>query len=109
MQELLQIVLADVNVSANESLWQSVGLNTDYFQFKANNRTTEYNAFSWLTSATTWTNIPDASVLNATAIRGLNYTDDKDNAEIDIRIKVPADEPAGARHSTLIITGAMSG
>lgn len=102
-------VFADINVSANESLWQSVGLNTDYFQFKANNLTTEADSFNWTLSTTTWTNIPNISILNATAIKSLNYTDKNDTAEIDIRIKVPADEPSGFRHSTMIITGAMSG
>ncbi len=98
-----------VEIGANESLWSAVGLGTSFFQFKANNRTTESGAFDWATSITTWTDMPDVDVANETVISSLNYSDSKDDAEVDIRVKVPADEPMGSKTSTVIITGAMSG
>ena len=98
-----------VKIGANTSLWYAVGLATSYFQFKANNRTTEEGAFNWSGSATAWTDMPNVSVQNATVISSINYTDSKDDAEIDIRIFVPADEPPGAKQSTVIVTGVMSG
>ncbi|MBU0535653.1 MAG: hypothetical protein KKE20_01710, partial [Nanoarchaeota archaeon] len=97
-----------VKIGANDTLWISQGLGTSYFQFKANNRTTEPGSFDWLNSITTWTDMPYVLTKNESAIIGLNYTDTNDTAEIDIRIKVPADEPPGPKSSMIIITGEAS-
>ncbi|MBU0536635.1 MAG: LamG domain-containing protein [Nanoarchaeota archaeon] len=97
-----------VKIGANDTLWISQGLGTSYFQFKANNRTTESGSFDWLTSITAWTDMPYVLTQNESVITSLNYTDTNDTAEIDIRIKVPADEPPGPKSSMIIITGEMS-
>lgn len=98
-----------VTISANKSLWTDAGLNTTYFQFKANNRTTEIGAFNWSNSTAIFTNVKNVSLENTTVISQLNWTDSKDNAEIDIRILVPPAEPAGAKYTNIVITGAVSG
>lgn len=98
-----------VTFSANKSLWNDVGLNTSYFQYKANNRTTEPGSFNWAGSITEWANVTNTSILNSSLIADLNWTDFNDTAEIDIRIKVPPAEPAGPKYTNVFITGAMTG
>ncbi|PIN85943.1 hypothetical protein COV19_07035, partial [Candidatus Woesearchaeota archaeon CG10_big_fil_rev_8_21_14_0_10_44_13] len=98
-----------VTFSANKGIWRDVGLNTDYFQYKSNNRTTETGSFNWSGSQTAWANVTNTSIMNSSVISQLNWTDSNDTAEIDVRIKVPAAEPAGAKFTNVFITGAMTG
>ncbi|HLC46648.1 MAG TPA: LamG-like jellyroll fold domain-containing protein, partial [Candidatus Nanoarchaeia archaeon] len=98
-----------VRMAANKSLWTTYGLNNETFRFKANNRTTEMDAFNWPGSITDWSNVTDVLLLNKTVISQLNFTDSKDNAEIDFRIKVPAAEPPGSKFTNIVITGAVTG
>jgi len=83
----------ETNVSVNStSLWQSAiaPLNTSYFQFKADNSTTEANSFNWLNSQTTWANMSD---FYKSIIDTLNHSDSNDLAEVEIRVEVASDEP----------------
>ncbi len=51
------------------------------------------------------TNMPISPALPANAINNLDFSDTNDEAEINIYIHVPNDEPAGSKASTLTITG----
>lgn len=51
------------------------------------------------------TNMPISPTLPANAINNLDFSDTNDEAEINIYIHVPNDEPAGSKASTLTITG----
>jgi hypothetical protein len=95
-------VLADVvNVTTNASLWQSnIGaLGTQYFQIKAGNSTDESESFNWTASTTDWANVTDT---NQSIIHGLNYSDTKDEVELEVRLEVPGDEPPGSKTGYVI-------
>jgi hypothetical protein len=92
-------------ISINESPWQSYPDNTEYFQFKIDNDSTEINSFNWTASITTWTNLTNIANYNNTAVAYLNYQDANDEAEIDIKIKVPENEPPGHKQATIYIIG----
>ncbi|MFH1506097.1 MAG: right-handed parallel beta-helix repeat-containing protein, partial [archaeon] len=89
-----------VNISSNGSLWASSlgALGTSYFQIKAGN-STEIGSFNWSTSTTTWANL---TATNKTIIKQLNYSNAKDEAEIEVRLEVPGDEPTGSKVSWII-------
>ncbi|MFH0875607.1 MAG: LamG domain-containing protein [archaeon] len=102
-------ILANITrISVNESLWTTVNASTSYFQFKADNESTEANSFNWTASQTTWENMTLYNESNSTLIAELDWLDDKDNAEIDIRITVPAFEPPQERHVTVYVIGENS-
>jgi hypothetical protein len=81
------------------------GDNSSSFQFKAD-RYGGINSFNWSSSKTNWTNIPGTDSINA--LTGLKYTDLNDSAEIDLKIQVPNDEPAGVKNETLLFTASAS-
>jgi len=90
----------EVNIDVNStSLWKSKSalLNTSYFRFKADN-STELNPFDWLNSQTTWANMSNVykSIINT-----LNHTNSNDIVEVDIRVEVVSDEPAGPKSASL--------
>ena len=80
------------------ALWNSVNLNTNYFQVKTN-QSNETGAFNWTGSAVSWINITNQT----TIIDNLNYSNSNDTAKIDIRVLVPMDEPKGAKSATIDI------
>ncbi len=92
-------------VSALNSLFSSIGLNTAYFQFKIDNDTTESSSFNWTSSQTSWTNITSITVQNKSAIAHLKYQDSQDTAEIDIKVTVPTTEGAGRKSTIVYIIG----
>ena len=99
-------VIANITwVSANQSMWSTKGLNTEYFRFKVDNTTNEPDSFNYSASTITWTNITDIGVKNETAVAYLHYNDSKDTAEIDLLIEVPADEPPGMKLVTVYVIG----
>jgi len=92
----------EANITINATaLWESSSapLDTDYYQFKAN-RTSGLNSFDWDLSQTTWMNI---SSDEKTVFAYLNHTEGNDEAAIDIRIKVPQDEPAIDKYSNVTV------
>ncbi|NTV23368.1 MAG: LamG domain-containing protein, partial [Nanoarchaeota archaeon] len=100
-----------VNISrigANASLWDTEGLNTEYFQFKADNDSTEPGSFNWTASTITWTNVTSIATQNLTIIKDIEYNDTKDNAEIDIRVQVPLYDSATSKKSSIYIVGEQS-
>ena len=96
-----------VNVSVNSSaIWSQAQSNSSYYQFKVDNVSGEAGAFSWLSSITSWFNSPINSYV--VAIDSLNYSDDKDSAEIDVRLEVPPNEGPGAKSSTIIFKAELA-
>lgn len=100
------IYLNVTNVTAT-ALWNAVGLDTFYYQYKAAN-TSEANSFSWSTSQTSWNNF--TGVTNTDVLIGnLSFLDDSDTAEIDVQVTVPAIEDAGQKSSTINFYITMAG
>jgi len=91
-------VKLNVSIYAQDPLWTSVELNTSYFQYKIDNKTTQ--SFDSM-SKTSWTVMRDTS---ETAIYYFNYTG-SDQCEIDILVQVPGGEPEGIKNSTIIVEG----
>jgi hypothetical protein len=93
-------VIADlINISVGQGMWQSVGLDTEYFQAKAN--ISEANSFNTTGSMMDYFNLKST---NESIIKQLNYSDTNDQAAIDIRIKVPPAEPPGIKNAQIIFS-----
>lgn len=89
-----------INVSGNKSLWQSVGLGNEYLQIKAGN-TSENLSFNWSDSVTEWANLTST---NQTIIKGLDYNNSRDSAQLEVKVRVPSDEPPGSKVTWLVFT-----
>ena len=98
----------DVNVSLARDASSSAlfsgsggGDNTNTFQFAVAN-STELGSFNWAGSTTAWTNVPGTTPVKAIAI--LKWQDATDLARVNLLIRVPSDEPTGAKSETLVFT-----
>ncbi|MGV8168983.1 MAG: LamG-like jellyroll fold domain-containing protein [Candidatus Nanoarchaeia archaeon] len=81
----------------NETLWDSVEINTSYWQMKA--RTAGNNGtFNESASKTEWFNITNTTYI----VKYLNYSANKNNVSIDVGITAPTYESIGVKSSTLI-------
>ena len=92
----------NINITIGSYLWTSVQSESSYLQYKIDNVTGEENAFNSTLSAVSWTNF---TITNSTGIYKLNYSDDRDSAEVDINISVPPNEPPGNKQSNILFTG----
>ncbi|NQV09350.1 hypothetical protein HQ529_05870 [Candidatus Woesearchaeota archaeon] len=92
----------DINISADDMIWDTQPAASRYFQYKVDNFTSELNSFNYSGSITNWTYIP---ISNNSIIDFLNYSDPTDTAEIDILIEVPLAESAGDKSGLLTLTG----
>ncbi|MCD4666751.1 hypothetical protein K8R47_03000 [archaeon] len=90
----------EVNVSALNWLWDRKQLASGFYQAKVD--AAEANSFNVAGSSTSFFNIPNT---NQTFIDRFNHSDSNDEAEVDINIEVPLDEPAGNKSSQLSFTG----
>lgn len=110
-------VLTDISVnitSTQDWLWFMHQEASQYFQYKIDNATSdagkgyddESGAFNSSASVIDLVNMPETNT--SANIRQLNYSDVTDEVEIDIKITVPSDEPAGNKSSTVSITGWVS-
>jgi len=90
-----------INITVNESLFDSVAHPNDYFKYKVDNVTGEEGAFNWSSSVTTWTQVNNHT--NFTAIKQLDWNDSKDSAEIDLYVLVPPTESVGTKITTFTI------
>jgi len=95
----------EVNLSENStvSLFISTPAPTSNYLFRADNSTDEPGAFSG-DSVTTMTQI-SRTPTNTTVLKKFNHTDTIDEAEIEINITVPSDEPQGYKESTIEFIG----
>jgi len=93
----------NVNLTVNRFLWDT-GVSSD-FQYKIDDVRGEgggeEGAFNSSASATSWT---DFTLENVTGIYQLNYSDNRDSAEIDIGIIVPSGEPSGSKRSEVLFS-----
>lgn len=113
-------VLSDVQIEAND-LWTSPNrLSTDY-QFSvsepdplaltlsetgaAADSCNPTDCFDLLGSITSATPIPITPATPANAIDDLQFATSRDEAELNIYIHVPIDEPFGSKSSTITVTG----
>ncbi|QQG38589.1 MAG: hypothetical protein HYS32_03205 [Candidatus Woesearchaeota archaeon] len=92
-------IFLDINLSGNQSLWVTQGLNTAYWRAKAANNTAEPGSFNFSNSTSSFANVPNT---NKTFISELNYNDTKDSAITDIEVTVPVDEEPGGKWAGLI-------
>jgi hypothetical protein len=89
-----------INISLNSTaLWSTQSTNSSYYQFKADNVSGEEGAFNWLRSITEFTNIPLTG--GVVALSELNYIDNKNSCEVDIRIEVPQNELSGTKNANI--------
>ncbi|MBN1503013.1 hypothetical protein JW930_05705, partial [Candidatus Woesearchaeota archaeon] len=88
-----------INISANQSLWSSVSLNTQYVRIKAANSSSEPNSFDASSSETEWINL---TANNQSIVSQLNYSDSVDEAEIEMLITVPPAEAPGEKQVSVL-------
>ncbi|MBW2968344.1 hypothetical protein KY362_07730, partial [Candidatus Woesearchaeota archaeon] len=97
-------VFIDVdNVTANQSFFLSESALDSDFQIKADSTAEEPGAFNITGSAINWINLTTIQ----TIIDYLDWHDHNDTAEIDVKVHVPLDEPAGVRVTGLVFYGAQ--
>jgi hypothetical protein len=96
-------VFTNITIYSSDWLWDSAtaGINTSYWEYKADNYTGGRDAFNWTGSNTTFINMTDKE---EQVIRGLNWSDINDTVEIEINITVPDDELAGTKSGEMTIT-----
>jgi len=98
---------AILNISVNSSaLWDAIPANNSYYQFKADNKSGEEGAFSWIGSIVNWFNVPITG--NVVAVNELNYEDGDDSVEIDIRLEVPTNEGPGAKNALVVFSSGLA-
>jgi len=83
------------------------GDNSSSFQFKFDSTSTEPGSFNSGASITTFTNVP-GTVGIQNALAQLGYTNSADEAELDLKINIPIDEPTGAKTTTLELLATQS-
>jgi hypothetical protein len=90
----------EANISINATvLWTTAGMDTQYYQFKANYTDGIANSFNWGLSQTTWTDM--SNVTQKLVLVLLNHTDGSDSAAVDIGVEAKSDEPPGIKNSTV--------
>ncbi|MFC1648651.1 hypothetical protein ACFL1B_04290 [Nanoarchaeota archaeon] len=95
----------ETNVSINATqLFSKAALGTSAYQYKVDELSGEEGSYDASGSTTSFANMPTASTL---FIDKLNWTGSIDEAEIDIRVIVPGDEPVGEKLSTIEIAGGI--
>ena len=116
-------VLADVQIAAND-IWTSTNRLASDYRFsvsvpnpaaltltetgQAADSCSPTACFDALGSLTSPTNMPISPALPANAIDDLQFATSRDEAELDIYLHVPIDEPFGSKSSTITVTGVDS-
>jgi len=96
----------DVNITVEATdLWSGTNgaCPTSFYQFACGSGEVACGTGS----ITTFTNIPPTGSPTL-AIANLGYTDSADQVELDIKVTVPSDEPAGAKSSTITFTASQA-
>jgi hypothetical protein len=98
---------AVTNISVNATqLWNTQPTASSYYQFKADNASGYSGAFRWVSSITSWFNFPFTG--SVVAIDSLNYTANRNRAEIDIRVELPLNEDPGSKNSVITFMGGLA-
>ncbi|MBU3896963.1 MAG: hypothetical protein KJ697_03475 [Nanoarchaeota archaeon] len=82
------------------------GDNTASFQFAANETVAEPGSFDTTTSLMSWTNVPGTTPI--TFLKILDFATSGDEAEVELRISVPIDEPAGVKSEALMFIASQA-
>ena len=91
-------IRVDLDVSANESLFDNVALNNSNFQLQSG--VNDANAFNESGSVSSWLNLTNSS---QNLIKQLKYFDNERDANVDVRVQVPDQEPTGSKTSTITV------
>ncbi|MDP3733935.1 MAG: hypothetical protein Q8R37_01785, partial [Nanoarchaeota archaeon] len=95
-----------MNISINATaLFTAVTHPSRNYQFRVNESSLETGSFSTL-SNTSYLNMP--AVNTSYHVVELNWRNINDEAEIDINITVPTDEPSGSKSSTVTFSASGS-
>ena len=92
----------NVSFEATSPLFSSVGLGNDSFQYAA--RANESSAYA--SAQTSWTNV---SAAYTALFTNLKYQAGLNDASIDVLVRVPAQEAAGTKTSTVQVLGNYTG
>ena len=92
-----------VNVTANQSFFTGESYTDSDFQMKVDN-STELGSFNWTGSAFNWINLTTIQKI----IDYLDWHDQNDSAEIDVKVHVPLDETPGLKVTGLVFYGEQS-
>ena len=89
-----------LNISVNAtSPFSSVNSESDYYKYKADNKSGEEGSFDWPQSITAWTQMPITS--SQTAIADFNWSNSTDSAEVDLLFLIPLGESAEDKNTTV--------
>ncbi len=106
-------VVADVTIAREASstpLFSGTdgGDNSSSFQFMAGVEEAPGGnpCYNVNTSVTTWTNVPGTTPIYF--VKELTFQTACDTVQVELRIQVPLDEPAGAKSETLVFIGSKS-
>ena len=91
-------IRVDLEVSANESLFDNVALNNSNFQLQSG--VNDANAFNETSSVSSWLNVTNSS---QNLIKQLKYFETEQDANVDVRVEVPDQEPTGSKTSTITV------
>jgi len=95
-----------VNISTNTSrLFESslADLPSEYYQFRITEE--EAGSFNTQDSITSWTQIPSGPI---DSIAELDWEENNDNANMEVYVKAPSDEPSGTKNSTTVFTASLA-
>ncbi|MFH1424082.1 MAG: VCBS repeat-containing protein, partial [archaeon] len=92
-------VKVNITVYASAALFANATLNSTNFQVKADNSSGESNTFNWDASQINWTNMSDTELGFINELLCDNSTDE---AQSEILITVPLEEPEGSKSTSVI-------
>ncbi len=95
-------VKLNVTIKADDPLFTTSGLGNDTFQYKVR----EKEAGAYDSAQTTWTNV---SASFTALITNLGYAASADEAHIDVLVRLPYEEAAGYKSSTINVSGEYLG
>ena len=93
----------NVSVNATE-IFKDYSMPTPYFKIKVDNSTLEPGAFNSETTILNWINTP---ITDTFLIGEMNFSDDRNELEVEVYVEVPNDEGYGDKSSTLFFTGEL--
>ncbi|NIA03911.1 MAG: hypothetical protein GWP09_00995, partial [Nitrospiraceae bacterium] len=92
-------IYEDVFINATP-IWSNASMNTNYYQFMASEYPETPNSFNTGASATTFTNM---DTTQKKIYDSLNWTSNKNEAEVNLLLKVPQYEPVGTKQSIIYL------
>ena len=101
-------VNVNISIYSQDNLWNRAELNTTFIQFMVGIYSDYTTAFDTTNSLMSW-NYMQNETYKKMAFADLNYTTGKDKAELEIYVKVPADEPPGTKSTTIVFEAVSNG